>query len=427
MAPQRSQGARTGRRIGSPVSVLALALAGLIAWHGPALAGKDFGTRPYVRLGLGQSVFLNTTAPGLKLHSPTSQELADFTVGADLSKYWGAEFNVDYYKTGIHSTAGNNPHLGDFSTISGAGALRLRYPSPNGKFVPYAVLGAGYGFSDFSGRKDFTFPIGGRSWAPFGLFGVGAEYFIYRNIAAGLDLRDFFLYRPKLTVAGKDQTINADSLGIMFSLRTYFDSPGTGPKGSTAHLPPAKDSDKFRMYVNVRGGKGFFTDTTNMQAQNVVMDSGSGPLLSAGFGANLSRYWGAELAMEYTRSQLRTNSGMKITGYPVWTTLALIRVRYPLMEDRLVPYVVFGGGAGWAETGDRDVPQTQFNFTSSQQKHLVGAAGIGIDYFLQDNVAITFETRDTFGFKTDAKVNGVPGQLDASFISLSTGFRIFFD
>jgi outer membrane protein W len=430
MAATRSQLAASGRTVSGRNFHFAAAFCGALALAAPAHAGNYFGARPYVRLGLGQSIyFSNESAPGINLLSPSAQEIVDLTFGADLSKYWGVEFDVDYNKTDIRSTSQGT--LGDFSTLSAAALLRLRYPLLNGKFVPYGVFGGGFGLSDFSGRKNFTFPIGGRDSAPMAVIGGGAEYFIAHNMAAGLDLRDFFLYRPKLTINGQDQSLNADSLGIMASLRIYFDGPNSGPRPAAgvapAVLPPAKDSDKFRMYVNVRGGKGVFTSTDNAKSLNVVMDSGSGPLLSAGLGANFSRYWGAELAMEYTRAQLRDNTGMKITGYPIWTMLALARLRYPVMEDRLVPYVIFGGGAGWSETGDRDVPQTQFDFTSSQQKHFVGAAGVGVDYFLQDNVALTFETRDTFGFKTDIAVNGVPGKLDPSFVSFTGGLRIFFN
>jgi len=410
---------------GRPFLIGALVLLAAVGASTVAWAGNDFGARPYFRLGLGRSLFLSPDSGPLHIISPSGQPLADVTVGWDLSKYWGVEFSVDYDKTDLTSPSLGT--LGDFSTIAGIAAIRLRYPSPSGRFVPYAILGGGYGLGDFSGRKNFTYPVGGRGWSPVGVVGVGGEYFVYRNIAMGLEARDFFAFSPDLTVAGMKQAVNADAIGLLASMRVYIDSPGTGPKGFTKNLPPAMDSDKFRPYVVVRGGQAVFTNTSKLSGNGITIDSTSGPLLSGAFGANFSRYWGGELAFEYTRSQLRTPGGYKITGYPVWTMLALIRLRYPMVEDRVVPYLIFGGGAGWAETGDRDVPKSEINFVSSQQKTFVGAAGVGLDYFLQDNVALNFEIRDTFGFQTDVSLNGVPLKLDPSFVSFTGGIRVFFD
>lgn len=387
-------------------------------------AGNDFGTRPYFRIGLGRTYFYGGTSPDLEVTGLSGQPLLDLTVGADLSKYWGIEFAVDYTKTDLVSpTMGT---LGDFSTIAGIGQIRVRYPSPSGRFVPYATAGFGNGFGDFSGRKNFAFNGGGRGWAPFGIISVGGEYFIYRNIAMGLELKDVFGYRPDFTVNGQKEALDADNIGLLFSTRVYLDGPNTGPKGSNANLPPAKDSNALRFYVAVRGGRGLFTDRKKLDSNGIDIDSWSGPMVSGGFGANINRYWGAEFAFEYGRAQLRSPANLRLTGYPVWTTLILGRLRYPVMEDRLVPYLLLGGGLGWAETGDRDFPESQFNFHSAQQSTFVGAAGVGVDYFIQDDLALTLETRSTFNFETDVTYNGVPLKLDPSFVSFTGGIRLFF-
>ena len=54
------------------------------------------------------------------------------------------------------------------------------------------------------------------------------------------------------------------------------------------------------------------------------------------------------------------------------------------------------------------------------------AAGVGFDYFLEHNIALNVETRDTFLFDADVSLNGRPMKLDASFVSFSGGLRIFF-
>ncbi len=292
--------------------------------------------------------------------------------------------------------------------------------------MPYALFGGGNGWGYFSSRKNFTFPIGGRGWSPVGVFAVGGEYFIYRNIAMGLEAKDFFQYRIDLSINHRQQAIDADQVALFFSTRVYFDRPDTGPKGSNVALPPAKDSDAFRTYAAVRGGVALFTDRNKLKGDGITIDGVSSPLLSAGFGANFTRYLGGELDFEYGVGQLRGADDIKITGYPVWTMLAMARLRYPVLEDRLVPYVIFGGGAGWAETGDRDETLSVSGFNSAQQHSFVGAAGAGLDYFVQDDLAFTVEARDTFNFQTDVQLNGRPLKLDPTFVSLTAGIRLFF-
>lgn len=423
MAASRSR--RPGHKRFALFALCALLAAATAA--GDAFAGERFRTRPYLRTGLGQNFYLSPgDSPGVELQNPAAQPFVDILIGADLSKYWGLEFGFDYVKTDINQASGGK--LGDFSTASGFIQTRVRYPLDEGKFVPYALLGAGYGIGDFSGRKNFTFPIGGRGWSGYGIVGGGLDYFIYRNIAIGLELKDQFWYRPELTIAGAKQEINADAIAMTAGLRVYFDKPGTRAPGAFDEIvPPSRDSDKFRTYVNIRGGKAVYTDPNALKSAGLALESGSGPMVAGGVGANFSRYWGAELAFEYARAQVISPTMGKITGYPVWTILGLIRMRYPLAEGKFVPYVVLGGGAGMSEEGDNDIPQTQSGFNGSRQTTLVGAAGAGFDYFVQNNVALTFEVRDTFSFETDVMLNGMPLMLDLGYVSFTGGVRVFFD
>jgi hypothetical protein len=88
--------------------------------------------------------------------------------------------------------------------------------------------------------------------------------------------------------------------------------------------------------------------------------------------------------------------------------------------------VVVGGGLGFAQTGDPNVPLSQSGFGSKHNVGTVAAAGLGFDYFLEHNIALNVETRDTFLFDADVSLNGRPMKLDASFVSFTGGLRIFF-
>ena len=74
-----------------------------------------------------------------------------------------------------------------------------------------------------------------------------------------------------------------------------------------------------------------------------------------------------------------------------------------------------------------DMPQTQSGFNGQRETKLVGAAGAGFDYFIQDNVALTFEVRDTFGMSADVTLNNMPVTLNFDYVSLTGGLRIFFN
>jgi len=422
--------ASSSRRPGQKrlAAVLVCAAIASLAAVTDACAGEKFFTRPYLRLGLGRNFYFNSSdSPNVELQNPSGQPFAEFLLGADLSKYWGLEFGFDYVKTDILQAGGGK--LGDFSTLSGFLQARVRYPLKNEKFVPYLLFGAGYGIGDFSGRKNFTYPIGGRGWSGYGILGAGLDYFIYRNIAISTELKSQLWYRPALMVNGVSEDINADGMALTSGLRVFFDKPGTKVPGAYHDevVPPSHDSDKFRTYVNVRAGKGVYTGTNAASAQGLTLDSVSGPMISGGFGANFSRYWGAELAFEYARAQVRSPTLGKITGYPAWTILGLARMRYPIDEGKFVPYLVLGGGLGMSEEGDDDIPQTQSGFNGSRHTSFVGAAGGGFDYFVQDDVALTFEVRDTFGFSTDVTFMGMPATLDLGYVSFTGGLRIFFN
>lgn len=396
----------------------------------PALhAGGNDRVRPYVDLRAGTMFYLNGgSVPGAQIETPaftaTGSRIPTFglTLGMDLSRYWGVEFAADYAKTEM--TAHGVGSLGDFWSLTGAAHLRLRYPLGDGDFVPYAIAGGGAGAGGFANGKNFTYPIGGRGESGFGDIGGGVDYFIVPNIAIGLETRYRYLFRPAITLNHQPQTLDADSLTLAADLRVYFDHLASG-SAAPVNLAPAQDEDKFRVYAALRGGKGLFMDPNHLSA--VRIDSLSGALISAAFGANFDRHFGAEADFEYTRSQLRSPTQAEITGYPLWTILGLMRVRQPMFEDRFSPYVVLGGGLGFGETGDPDMPLIQSGFSSRQNQTPVAATGVGFDYFIDHNVALNLETRDTFLFTNKIGLNGQPMSLNSSFISFTGGLRFFFN
>lgn len=382
-----------------------------------------YDLRPYFQLRLGQSVFTDPdSVPQAQLESPSIQPAFGATLGADIGRYFGVEFAGDYVKTALHHP--DDSLIGDYSTLSLLGQARLRYPLWNDRLVPYLFAGGGIGFGEFSGREDFDARIGGSDWAPLGVAGAGTEYFVADNVALGLEAKYQFLFRPELDVNSSHPTLTADSFGLMASLRVYLDSLAqmSQPKGTPSTI--ARDSEALRGYLALRAGSGFFTDPKADSA--VGLDDTSGLLGAVAVGMNFNRYLGAELAAEYTRAQLTAPVVGDVAGYPLWTILAQARLRYPVWDDRVTPYVVVGGGVGFGELGDRDTPFTRSGVGGDTKMSPVVAVGAGFEYFLEDNLAIGIEAKHSFLFDTEVEVNGRPADLRPDLVSITAGIRLFF-
>jgi opacity protein-like surface antigen len=144
---------------------------------------------------------------------------------------------------------------------------------------------------------------------------------------------------------------------------------------------------------------------------------------------NFNKHWSAELAFDYTRTQLRSPTLGKITGYPIWTIAALARFRYPLLNDKLSPYVLAGPGVGFGEIGDLDQPSSVTGIagkSGNQDNSFVAIFGAGIDYFIGHNVTFNVEIKRVTFFDTDIKFHGQPKTLSPEFVSVAAGIRVLF-
>ncbi len=72
-----------------------------------------------------------------------------------------------------------------------------------------------------------------------------------------------------------------------------------------------------------------------------------------GLGANLNRYVGIEVAVDSYELFVEPAGFGKIGEYSVWSIVPQVRLRYPLLRDRLVPYLLVGGGIGFTQFNDQ--------------------------------------------------------------------------
>ncbi len=376
--------------------------------------------RPYLHVRIGAD-FLATpdAAPNLELESDSGNPAAGLSLGADLGRYLGMEAALDYHKTALERPGDGK--LGDYTLARATAELRLKYPMYEDRFVPYALAGVGAGFGEFSGREDFTFDGGGNDLDLIGVAGAGFDYFVVDNIALTAQAKYVFGFDPEVNDTGIDRELSGNAVELSAGLRVYADH-WSQPAGSA--LPPARDSDRRRGYLTLKGGQAIFTDTETVPG--VQIETLSGLYGEGGLGVNFNRHWGAEFDVNYTRAQLASPTLGEITGYPLFTCTLLGRYRYPLPGDALVPYVVAGGGIGFGEVGDRDQPFTTTRFSGEQDSSPVAAFGAGFDYFIEENLSVGLEARYTTLFETDVAVAGVPATLSPDSLAVTAGVRIHY-
>jgi len=173
----------------------------------------------------------------------------------------------------------------------------------------------------------------------------------------------------------------------------------------------AEDADRFRGYLRFSSG-------------DVEPLWGVDDHWSLGLGLNFNRYLGAELAFDY---YLKDWGRPEVLGEASsFHLVPELRLRYPLLKDRLVPYLVAGVGPSWIQ--GKDAKSTAFDKTLALEGYTFSvAAGAGIEYFIDDNVTFDIEGRYLWVNPIDGTVNGRPQPVDLSAALFTFGLRVYFD
>jgi opacity protein-like surface antigen len=172
----------------------------------------------------------------------------------------------------------------------------------------------------------------------------------------------------------------------------------------------AEDSDKPRGYLHLK-----FRDTNNL--------TGVHDYFGFALGANLNRFLGVELSGD--RFELFPEvQGLGVIGeYGVFALMPQVRARYPLVQNRLVPYVIGGAGIGFTDFNDRKPPAIGLQ-VKDESTTPVGTLGAGLEYFLADNIALGVEFKYLFAGDQTLTVGGTRHTFNASSPLTSFGLRI---
>lgn len=382
--------------------------------------------RPYVSLRVGPSFYTGSNFGQLTLRTPSSEAGIGGAVGLNLDRHWGVELSLQSMETNLDDPTGEK--VGEYSIWTLLAQARWRYPVWEDRLSPYLVAGLGAAYGEFNDRSVLsTFAaVDNRADTSFvAAFGAGVDYFIARNIAIGAEAKYHFLGSNKVVINGRDSVIDLDSVAVTVHLRAFLDELVDGPQGAKgATVKPVKDSDETRGYLALRGGTGFFTKPDSSGGLSLKNPGKYGGTTAVGL--NIDKYLGAELSGGYTTTDVDLEGLGKVSEYTLWTVVGQLRLRYPVLNDKLSPYVVAGGGVGFGEVNDKRITSQISGFDGTRDTSWIGSVGAGFDYFLAENIALNLEVEQIYGFTNSVTLRGRPVDLDLDPLFVSLGIRLFF-
>ena len=171
----------------------------------------------------------------------------------------------------------------------------------------------------------------------------------------------------------------------------------------------AEDADRFRPYFKFYDG--------DLETAWGVKDH-----WSLGLGANFNRYLGAEFAFDY---YVKDWGQPEVVGQASsYHFVPELRLRYPMLKDRLVPYFLAGAGPSWIQSKDGN---PTLPHSDAQGWTYSASVGGGVEYFLQDNIAFGFEGRYNFVHSINGTIGDRTVPVDLSAPLFTFGLRIYFD
>lgn len=195
-----------------------------------------------------------------------------------------------------------------------------------------------------------------------------------------------------------------------------------------APVPGAADAEDFRgPYLGLRLGREVVVDT------DIAPGLGSSALHSlygVSVGMDVGRHVGFELAADFFEPDLRASARFRpgqLGSVGELGTLVLVpqvRLRYPLLDDRLVPYLVGGVGLSFTEFNDRK--RDGFGRSiHAEDTALAWTVGAGLEYFVASNIAIGAEVRFAGLGAHDIEVDGLTREGDLDSLLLAAGTRVY--
>ena len=351
-----------------------------------------------------------------------THDLFGASVGVNLNRYWGVELAGDGFERRIRV---NGAALGEYALVPLVPQVRFRYPLLDGRLTPYVVGGVGVALTEFNDRKrpGFGVSVDTPTSTVVGAVGAGLEYFLADNVAAGVEIKYLIAGSQTIRINGVPRSEDLDSLYSSVGLRLLF------PERKPAPQVQARDGLPARAYVGLQLGAAIVTDADSMPGVELHPEPAAvGPanyFIGGLVGLDLGRYLGVELMAGGYEVRLHSPDRGSVGEEAVYAIVPQLRVRYPVLDGRLVPYAVGGVGAGYAEFNDRKPSGVGFNIDGTNWG-VAATLGAGLEYLVASNIAAGIEARYLTSRGHTVRIGGARTQ-DANFdaVLLTVGLRIY--
>ena len=306
-------------------------------------------------------------------------------VGVNFNRYLGVELALDNWERKVGD-------LSELAVTSITPQLRLRYPLLDDRLTPYAVAGLGVAVSQANdGRLPVEWVNGKTETHVSGTVGVGAEYFIADNIALGWEVKQFLSDYVAYEAGGRQGRTNITSPLMGISLRVFY--PQLHPEEAEASAAAAT----ARLYVDLRTGGALLLDLEPFPGVSARPEqSVFGSNFTFGFGASLGANFGSYASVDLSLDNYEIKVGLPGVGdigeYAVFPVLIQPRLRYPLLDGRLEPYLMCGVGAELGQINDLNETGKALN-PKAEDVTVIGSFGAGAEYYMIDNVAVGLQTK----------------------------------
>ena len=316
-------------------------------------------------------------------------DLFGASVGVNVNRYWGLELAGDGFERRLRL---DGKALGEYLLAPIVPMVRLRYPVLDGRLTPYALAGVGVAFTEFNDRKrpGFGVSVETPGTVLVGTVGAGLEYFVAHNIAAGVEIKYLMAGEQTVRLNGVAHSEDLDSLYSSFGLRLFFPEHRPAPATAPAEGIPT------RLYLGLQLGLAILTDDDSMPGVELDPEPAAlGPanyFIGGVLGADIGRHLGVELMAGGYEVRVHAPERGSVGEEAIYAIIPQLRLRYPLLEGRLVPYVIGGVGAGYIEFNDRK-PQGRGFEIAATNWGVAATAGAGVEYLVASNIAAGVEAR----------------------------------
>jgi opacity protein-like surface antigen len=174
----------------------------------------------------------------------------------------------------------------------------------------------------------------------------------------------------------------------------------------------AEDSDQTRYYLLLK--------TLDTNPGTGVHDSHG-----LSFGVNLNRYLGFELSGDFWELRPSIPGYGEIGEMGVFALIPEVRLRYPLFDGRLTPYVIGGAGVAFSQFNDRKPRGFGFDIDANRTV-AVGAVGGGLEFFFADNLAVGAEVKYVFSGGQSMEINGTRYSNDIDSLLVFLTLRLLY-